>query len=387
MKDRKIVNKLESLKDHTKSDDQISPTGTLFIGCQRSIFSDDFIIVLGDLGYWFVVVLCSPIGYLCFVVLAVSSACCKWEPPLVQRNKMFHWKMVVAMDGGGVFRVCSCFLGDLFRGKEVNLPDHFGPVHVLNCIVISSLIRHNNIPEPSSHFSPISLALHFPEASSGIKTKTKKKTGLKDLATDLQRLDDFGKLDRITQGKDDEKKEDEDEDGEEDNDNVEEEEEPDEYTKQHSQQQTKQKARILDAIEDLNFRVRKKNQLLHKKKIIGFPTHRSCASPLLNSFDAHDLLRVVPTYHQDEDDQDAQHKAFQDDNPTITEVIHVEYSLNNNFKIETPMVIEEDEKLLVFTSTKVHEQPMKNKSIDPKEPLLSHGASQDKRAKRVKLQN
>ncbi|GKD57822.1 hypothetical protein Tco_1291209 [Tanacetum coccineum] len=48
-----------------------------------------------------------------------------------------------------------------------------------------------------------------------------------DPQLDLQRLDDFGKLDRITQGKDDdddddEKKEDEDEDGEEDNENVEE---------------------------------------------------------------------------------------------------------------------------------------------------------------------
>ncbi|GJS29665.1 hypothetical protein Tco_0490285 [Tanacetum coccineum] len=51
----------------------------------------------------------------------------------------------------------------------------------------------------------------------------------------IQRLDDFGKLDRITQGKyddDAEKKEDEGEYGEEDNDNVEEEEEPDEYTKE-----------------------------------------------------------------------------------------------------------------------------------------------------------
>ncbi|GJU74661.1 hypothetical protein Tco_1266066 [Tanacetum coccineum] len=120
---------------------------------------------------------------------------------------------------------------------------------------------------------------------------------------------------------------------------------------QHSQQQTKQKARILDAIENLNFRVRKKNQLLHKKKAIGFPAHRSCAPTPLNSFDTHDLIRVVPTYHQDEDDQDAQHQVIQDDNPTITELIHVEYSLNNNSKIETPMVIEEDEKLMVFTST------------------------------------
>ncbi|GKD97707.1 hypothetical protein Tco_1381604 [Tanacetum coccineum] len=160
-----------------------------------------------------------------------------------------------------------------------------------------------------------------------------------------------------------------------------------------------------------------KNQLLHKKKIIGFPTHRSCAPPLLNSFDTHDLIRVVPTYHQDEDDQDAH--AIQDDNPAITTLIHVEYSTDENAKTETPMVIEEDEKLMVFTSTKVHELLMENKSIDPKEvtnilssmkenqhqivfvhqesldefvttlykPLLSHGASRDKRAKRVKLQN
>ncbi|GJY20596.1 hypothetical protein Tco_0393162 [Tanacetum coccineum] len=133
---------------------------------------------------------------------------------------------------------------------------------------------------------------------------------------------------------------------------------------QHSQQQTKQKARILDAIENLNFRVRKKNQLLHKKKIIGFPTHRSCASPLLNSFDTLDLIRVVPTYHQDED-EDAH--AIQDDNPAITKLIHVEYSRDDIAKTETPMVIEEDEKLMVFTSTKVHELPMENKSIDPKE--------------------
>ncbi|GKD78837.1 hypothetical protein Tco_1341458, partial [Tanacetum coccineum] len=47
----------------------------------------------------------------------------------------------------------------------------------------------------------------------------------------------------------------------------------------------------------------------------------SCASPLHNSFDTHDLIRVVPTYHQDEDDQDAQHQAIQDDNPTITGLV------------------------------------------------------------------
>ncbi|GKG07500.1 hypothetical protein Tco_0330469, partial [Tanacetum coccineum] len=117
----------------------------------------------------------------------------------------------------------------------------------------------------------------------------------------------------------------------------------------------KQKAQILDAIEDLNFRVRKKNQLLHKKKIIGFLTHRSCASPLLNSFDTLDLIRVVPTYHQDEDedeDEDEDAHAIQDDNPAITKLIHVEYSRDDIAKTETPMVIEENEKLMVFTSTK-----------------------------------
>ncbi|GKC78562.1 hypothetical protein Tco_1129336 [Tanacetum coccineum] len=131
---------------------------------------------------------------------------------------------------------------------------------------------------------------------------------------------------------------------------------------QHSQQQTKQKARILDAIEDLNFQVRKKNQLLHKKKIIGFPTYRSCASPLLNSFDTLDLIRVVPTYHQDEDAH-----AIQDDNPAITKLIHVEYARDDIAKTEMPIVIEEDEKLMIFTSTKVYELSMENKSIDPKE--------------------
>ncbi|GJY59715.1 retrotransposon protein, putative, ty1-copia subclass [Tanacetum coccineum] len=50
---------------------------------------------------------------------------------------------------------------------------------------------------------------------------------------------------------------------------------------------------------------------------------------------------VVPTYHQDEDDQDAH--AIQDDNPYITKLIHVEYSRDDIAKTETPMVIEEDE--------------------------------------------
>ncbi|GKD31879.1 paired amphipathic helix protein Sin3-like protein 2 [Tanacetum coccineum] len=79
-------------------------------------------------------------------------------------------------------------------------------------------------------------------------------------------------------------------------------------------------------------------------------------------------IRVVPTYHQDEDDQDAH--AIQDDNPAITKLIHVEYSTDENAKTETPMVIEEDEKLMVFTSTKVHELLMENKSIDPKEATI-----------------
>ncbi|GJY45658.1 xyloglucan glycosyltransferase 4-like protein [Tanacetum coccineum] len=93
------------------------------------------------------------------------------------------------------------------------------------------------------------------------------------------------------------------------------------------------------------------------------------------------LKIVVPTYHQDED-EDAH--AIQDDNPAITKLIHREYSQDDIAKTETLMVIEEDDKLMVFTSTKVHELPMENKSIDPKEPLLSHGTSRDKRAKKEK---
>ncbi|GKA74064.1 hypothetical protein Tco_0780366 [Tanacetum coccineum] len=112
----------------------------------------------------------------------------------------------------------------------------------------------------------------------------------------------------------------------------------------------------------------------------------SCASPLHNSFDTHDLIRVVPTYHQDEDDQDAQHQAIQDDNPTITEPIHVGYSLDDNSKTETPIVIEEDEKLMVEITTKLHKVPTEDKSIMLEEPL-SYGANQDKGPKQVKLQN
>ncbi|GKB99223.1 hypothetical protein Tco_0985360 [Tanacetum coccineum] len=111
----------------------------------------------------------------------------------------------------------------------------------------------------------------------------------------------------------------------------------------------------------------KKNQLLHKKKVIGFPTHPSCASPLHNSFDTHDLIRVVPTYHQDEDDQDAQHQAVQDDNPIITELIHVEYSLDDISKTETPIVIEEDETLMVEATTKLRKVQMEDNNIMPAE--------------------
>nr|GEV94129.1 reverse transcriptase domain-containing protein [Tanacetum cinerariifolium] len=73
---------------------------------------------------------------------------------------------------------------------------------------------------------------------------------------------------------------------------------------------------------------------------------------------------VVPTYHQDKY-EDAH--AIQDDNPAITKLIHVEYSRDDIAKTETPMVIEEDAKIMVFTLTKVHELPMENKSIEPKE--------------------
>ncbi|GJZ22389.1 pentatricopeptide repeat-containing protein [Tanacetum coccineum] len=53
------------------------------------------------------------------------------------------------------------------------------------------------------------------------------------------------------------------------------------------------------------------------------------------------MERVVPTYHQDEDDQDAH--EIQDDNPAITILVHVEYSRDDIAKTETPMVIQEDE--------------------------------------------
>ncbi|GJZ44639.1 protein root UVB sensitive 1, chloroplastic, partial [Tanacetum coccineum] len=98
-----------------------------------------------------------------------------------------------------------------------------------------------------------------------------------------------------------------------------------------------------------------------------FPTHPSCASPFHNSFDTHDLIRVVPTYHQDEDDQDAQNQAIQDDNPTITKLIHVEYSLDDSSKTETPIVIEEDEKLMVGITKKLHKVPTEDKNIMPKD--------------------
>ena len=57
----------------------------------------------------------------------------------------------------------------------------------------------------------------------------------------------------------------------------------------------------------------------------------------------HNLVIVVSTYYQD--DQDAQHHAIQDDS---LELIQVEYSLDDISKTETPIVIEEDEKLMVY---------------------------------------
>ncbi|GKE33259.1 hypothetical protein Tco_1452581, partial [Tanacetum coccineum] len=80
----------------------------------------------------------------------------------------------------------------------------------------------------------------------------------------------------------------------------------------------------------------------------------------------------VPTYHQDEDDQDAKHQAIQDDNPTITKLIHIEYSLDDILKPKTPIVIEEDEKLMVEIMTKLHKVQMEDKSITPKEPVPWH---------------
>ncbi|GJW50020.1 putative ribonuclease H-like domain-containing protein [Tanacetum coccineum] len=87
-----------------------------------------------------------------------------------------------------------------------------------------------------------------------------------------------------------------------------------------------------DVIGDQNWKKRKKGNNLENKKILD---------------------KVVPTYHQDEDDQDAQHQGIQDDNPTITELIHVEYSLDDISKTEIPIVIEEDEKLKFEAMTKL----------------------------------
>ncbi|GJR14299.1 leucine-rich repeat protein [Tanacetum coccineum] len=98
--------------------------------------------------------------------------------------------------------------------------------------------------------------------------------------------------------------------------------------------------------------------------------------PRASYFEGHQIL-VVPTYHQDENDQDAQHHAIQDDNPTITKLIHVEYLLDDIYKIETPIVIEEDEKLMVEIMTKLHKVPTEDKSIMPEEVYssFSHGKS------------
>ncbi|GKC93477.1 hypothetical protein Tco_1158919 [Tanacetum coccineum] len=95
----------------------------------------------------------------------------------------------------------------------------------------------------------------------------------------------------------------------------------------------------------------------------------SCASLLHNSFDTHDLIRFVPTYHQDEDDQDVQHQGIQDDNPTITKLIHAQYSLDDISKTETPIVREEDEKLKVEATIKLHKVPTKDKSIMPEKAM------------------
>ncbi|GJX92218.1 RNA-directed DNA polymerase, eukaryota [Tanacetum coccineum] len=82
------------------------------------------------------------------------------------------------------------------------------------------------------------------------------------------------------------------------------------------------------------------------------------------------IKEFVPTYHQDEDhqdedDQDAQHQGIQDDNPTITKLIHAQYSLDDISKIQTPIVREEDEKLKVKATTKLHKVPTEDKSIMP----------------------
>ncbi|GJS09061.1 hypothetical protein Tco_0365857 [Tanacetum coccineum] len=118
-----------------------------------------------------------------------------------------------------------------------------------------------------------------------------------------------------------------------------------------------------------------------------FPTYWSCASPLHNSFDTHDLIRVVPTYYQDEDDQDAQHQAIQDDNPTITELIHVEYSLDDISKTETPIVIEEDETLMVEATTKLHKEIRKTTAIKPREPKTKKRKTTKQRTEKEKKQN
>ncbi|GJV46765.1 hypothetical protein Tco_1436977 [Tanacetum coccineum] len=108
----------------------------------------------------------------------------------------------------------------------------------------------------------------------------------------------------------------------------------------------KQKARILDAIENLNFRVRKKI--------------------------------IVLTYHQDED---AQHQAVQDDNPIITELIHIDYSLDDISKTETPIVIEEDETLMVEATTKLHKVQIEDNNIMPE-----HASSKDSPLKEIQHQ-
>nr|GEX59328.1 glutamine--tRNA ligase-like [Tanacetum cinerariifolium] len=62
-------------------------------------------------------------------------------------------------------------------------------------------------------------------------------------------------------------------------------------------------------------------------------------------------------------------EAIQGNNPTITKPIHVEYSLDDNSKPETPILIEEDEKLTFEITKKQHKVPRKDNSIIPEEEM------------------
>lgn len=74
-----------------------------------------------------------------------------------------------------------------------------------------------------------------------------------------------------------------------------------------------------------------KNQLLRKEKVSVFQTHGSCAPSLQDSFDTLSL----ELFQTHQDDQDAQYQAIQDNNPTITKRMHVEYDIS---KTETHIV-------------------------------------------------